>query len=170
MRAHFLLREQCIGPGLQAVRTLVVRPLQGCGNTAPLSYPHTWARKPDYLHLAYRTVILWLWRGWVSLRLTPKCSDAFHVAFRGTLASTPQKAPRWLWNRGLPTSAPCPRLWRAVDPSFRECRGTHSEDLSEFPSPGTQRRMLQCLRAAVNYVFQLHSNSVRSGMLFFFHR
>ena len=33
--------------------TLAIRPLQGYGNTAPLSYPNTWVRKPDCLHLPY---------------------------------------------------------------------------------------------------------------------
>ena len=51
MRAHFMLWEQFIRPGLKAVSTLVIRPLQGYGNTASLSYPATWVRKPDCLHL-----------------------------------------------------------------------------------------------------------------------
>ena len=53
MRAHFMLWEQFIRPGLKAVRTLVIRPLQGYGNTASLSCPDTWVRKPDCLHLPY---------------------------------------------------------------------------------------------------------------------
>ena len=53
MRAHFLLWEQFIGPSLKAMRTPVIRPLQGYGNTASLSYPDTWVRKPDCLHLPY---------------------------------------------------------------------------------------------------------------------
>ena len=48
-----MLWEQFIGPSLKAMRRLVIRPLQGYGNTAPLSYPDTWARKPDYLQLPY---------------------------------------------------------------------------------------------------------------------
>ena len=35
------------------MRTLVIRPLQGYENTAPLSYPDTWVRKPDCIHLPY---------------------------------------------------------------------------------------------------------------------
>ena len=35
------------------MRTLVIRPLQGYGNTTSLSYPDTWERKPDCLHLPY---------------------------------------------------------------------------------------------------------------------
>ena len=35
------------------MRTLIIRPLQGYGNTAFLSYPGTWVRKPDCLHLPY---------------------------------------------------------------------------------------------------------------------
>ena len=49
-----MLREPFIGPGLKAVRTLVIRPLQGYGNAAPLSYPDTWVRKPDCLPLPGR--------------------------------------------------------------------------------------------------------------------
>ena len=48
-----MLWEQFIRPSLKAVRTLVIRPLQGYGNTASLSYPDTWVRKPDCLHLPY---------------------------------------------------------------------------------------------------------------------
>ena len=51
IRAHFMLWEQFIRPSLKAMRTLVIRPLQGYGNTASLSYPDTWVRKPDCLHL-----------------------------------------------------------------------------------------------------------------------
>ena len=53
MRAHFVLWEQFIRPSVKAMRTLVIRPLQGYGNTASLSYPDTWVRKPDCLHLPY---------------------------------------------------------------------------------------------------------------------
>ena len=53
MWAHFMLWEQFIGPSLKALRTLVIRCLQSYGNTASLSYPDTWARKPDCLHLPY---------------------------------------------------------------------------------------------------------------------
>ena len=53
MQAPFMLQEQFIGPSPKAVRTLVIRPLQGYGNTAPLGYPDTWVRKPDCLHLPY---------------------------------------------------------------------------------------------------------------------
>ena len=48
-----MLWERFIGPILKAMRTLVIRHLQGYGNTAPLRYPDTWARKPDCLHLPY---------------------------------------------------------------------------------------------------------------------
>ena len=48
-----MLWEQFIGPSLKAVRTLVIRPFPGCGNTASLHYPDTWIRKPDCLHLPY---------------------------------------------------------------------------------------------------------------------
>ena len=57
MRAHFMLWEQFIRPSLKAVRTLVIRPLQGYGNTASFSYPDTWVRKPDCLHLAYSPLL-----------------------------------------------------------------------------------------------------------------
>ena len=53
MHAHFMLWEQSIGTSLKAMRTLVIRPFQGYGNTASLSYPGTWVRKPDCLHLPY---------------------------------------------------------------------------------------------------------------------
>ena len=53
MRAHFVLWEQFIRPSVKAIRTLVIRPLQGYGNTASLSYPDTWVRKPGCLHLPY---------------------------------------------------------------------------------------------------------------------
>ena len=52
MRTYFMLREQFIGHSLKAV-TRLIRPLQGYGNTASLSYPDTWVRKPDYLQLPY---------------------------------------------------------------------------------------------------------------------
>ena len=48
-----MLWEQFMGPSLKAMRTVVIRPLQGYGNTASLSYPDTWARKPDCFHLPY---------------------------------------------------------------------------------------------------------------------
>ena len=35
------------------MRMLVIRPLQGYGNTASLSYPDDWVRNPDCLHLPY---------------------------------------------------------------------------------------------------------------------
>ena len=53
MRAHFMLWGQFIGPSLKAMRTLVIRPLQGYGNTTSLNHPDTWVRKPDCLHLPY---------------------------------------------------------------------------------------------------------------------
>ena len=36
MRAHFMLWEQFIRPSLKAMRTLVIRPLQGYGMLLPL--------------------------------------------------------------------------------------------------------------------------------------
>ena len=53
MQAHFMLRQQFIGPSLKAMRTLLIRPIQGYWKTASLSYPDTWVRKPDCLHLSY---------------------------------------------------------------------------------------------------------------------
>ena len=53
MPAHFMLWEQFTGPSIKAMRTLFIKPLQGYGNTACLSYPDTWVRKPDCLHLSY---------------------------------------------------------------------------------------------------------------------
>ena len=53
MLAHFMLWEQIIRPSLKAMRPLVIRPLQGFGNTASLSYPDTWVGKPNCLHLPY---------------------------------------------------------------------------------------------------------------------
>ena len=53
IRINFMLWEQFIGPSLKAMRTLVLRPLQGYGNTVSLSYPDTWVRKQDCLHLPY---------------------------------------------------------------------------------------------------------------------
>ena len=53
MRAHFTLWEPFMGPSLRAVRTLVISPLQGYGDTASLSYPDTWVRKPDRLQFPY---------------------------------------------------------------------------------------------------------------------
>ena len=53
-QAHFMLWEQFIGPGLKAMRTLVIGHTQGYGKTASLSYPDTWVRKPDCLHLPYK--------------------------------------------------------------------------------------------------------------------
>ena len=52
-----MLWEQFIGPSLKAMRTLLMRPLQSYGNTASLSYPDTWVRKPDCLHLPYKFLI-----------------------------------------------------------------------------------------------------------------
>ena len=57
MRAHFMLWEQFIRRSLKTMRILVIRPLQGYGNTAPLSYPDICVRKPDYLHLPYNVVL-----------------------------------------------------------------------------------------------------------------
>ena len=54
MWARFTLWEQLIRPSLKAMGTLVIRRLQGYGNTASLSYPDTRMRKPDCLHLPYR--------------------------------------------------------------------------------------------------------------------
>ena len=42
-----------IGPRLKAMRTLLIRPIQGYRKTASRSYPDTWVRKPDCLHLLY---------------------------------------------------------------------------------------------------------------------
>ena len=53
MRAHFLLWEQFIRPSLKAMRILLIRPIQGYGDTASLSYPDIWVRKSDCLHLPY---------------------------------------------------------------------------------------------------------------------
>ena len=56
MRAHFMLWEPFIVPIHKAMSILLLRPIQGYGNTASLSYPDTWVRKPDWLHLPYRRV------------------------------------------------------------------------------------------------------------------
>ena len=56
MRAHFMLWEQFIRPNLKNMRTLVIKPHKGYENTAPLSYPDTWVRKPDCLHLPYTLI------------------------------------------------------------------------------------------------------------------
>ena len=58
-----MLWEQFIGPSLKAMRTLLIRTLQGYGNSAPLGHPDTWVRKPDCLHLSYTVYMegcLWL--------------------------------------------------------------------------------------------------------------
>ena len=57
MRAHFMLWEQFTRPSLKSMRTLLIRPLQGYGNTASLSYADTWVRKPDCLDLPYKVVL-----------------------------------------------------------------------------------------------------------------
>ena len=52
MHANLMLEEQFIRPirpSLKAMGTLVIRPLQGYGNTASLSYSDPWVRKPDCL-------------------------------------------------------------------------------------------------------------------------
>ena len=54
MQTHFMLCGPFIGPSFKAVRTLFIRPIQGYGKTASLSYPDTWVRKPDCLRLPYR--------------------------------------------------------------------------------------------------------------------
>ena len=66
MRAHFKLREPFTGPSLKAVRTLVIRPFQGYGNAAPLSYPDTWVRKPDLPPLTRQRVLWTLGGRWSS--------------------------------------------------------------------------------------------------------
>ena len=48
MQAHLILWEQFIRPSLK--RTLLIRPLQGYGNTASLSYLDTSLRKPYCSH------------------------------------------------------------------------------------------------------------------------
>ena len=51
-----MLWERFMGPSLKAVRTLPTRPIHSYGNTASLSYPDTWVRKPDCLHLPYTPI------------------------------------------------------------------------------------------------------------------
>ena len=51
-----MLWEQFIRPNLKNMRTLVIKPHKGYENTAPLSYPDTWVRKPDCLHLPYTLI------------------------------------------------------------------------------------------------------------------
>ena len=58
MQVHFMLWEQFIGSSLKAMKTLIIRPLQGYGNTASLSYPDTWVRSSDCLHLPYNSPLL----------------------------------------------------------------------------------------------------------------
>ena len=41
---------------LKAMWTLIIRHLQGYGNTVSLSYPDTWVRKPDCFYLPYKTL------------------------------------------------------------------------------------------------------------------
>ena len=53
-----MLWKQFIGPTLKAMRTLLIRPLQGYRNTAFLSTPDSWVRKPDCLHLPYNPPLL----------------------------------------------------------------------------------------------------------------
>ena len=53
-----MLRKQFIGPSLKAIRALVMRPLQGYGNTAPLNYPDMWVKKPDCIHILYIWTLL----------------------------------------------------------------------------------------------------------------
>ena len=53
--AHSRLWELFIGPSLKAVRAPLIRPIQSYGNTASLSNPDTWVRKPDRLHLPYNS-------------------------------------------------------------------------------------------------------------------
>ena len=74
------------------MRTLVIRPLQGYGITASLSYPDTWVRKPDYLHLPYDPPFLG------SSPYNP-CEDAFlkvSLARRAEPCThNPQQQYRW---------------------------------------------------------------------------
>ena len=94
MRAHFTLCEQFIGPSLKAMRTLVIRPLQGYGNTASLSYPDTWMRKPDNLHLPCSGFPK---RNSLGLQQLPPLTQSplvFAARSCGNL-------PFWHWNPGL---------------------------------------------------------------------
>ena len=75
-----MLWEQCIPLSLKAMRTLVIRPLQGYGNMAPLSYPDTWVRKPDCLHLPYNVLRPRL--GWVLLK------DGLYLSYSSVLKQT----------------------------------------------------------------------------------
>ena len=54
MQPHLMLWEPFIGPSLKAMRALLSRLIQGYGGTTSFSYPDTWVRKPDCLHLPYR--------------------------------------------------------------------------------------------------------------------
>ena len=60
MRAHFMLWEPFIVPIHKAMSILLLRPIQGYGNTASLIYSDTWVGKPDCLHLSYTFETAWM--------------------------------------------------------------------------------------------------------------
>ena len=66
-----MLWEQFIRPSLKAMRTLFIRPIQGCRNTASISYLDTWVRKSGCLHLPYTSVPLLM--PLVPFKLLPQC-------------------------------------------------------------------------------------------------
>ena len=108
-----MLWEHFIGPSLKAMRTLLIRPFQGCGNTASLSYPDTWVRKPDCLHLPYNPPLL-------GSSLHNLCEDVFCevplVRRAEPCPHLPQKQYR-LQQQASKTQAMPPRAARGHRPS-----------------------------------------------------
>ena len=54
------LQRNWYNRSIKAMRTLHIRPIQGYGNTASLSYSDTWVGKPDCLHLSYTFKTAWM--------------------------------------------------------------------------------------------------------------
>ena len=75
-----MLWEQFIGLSLKAMRTLVIRTLQGYRDTVSFSYPDTWAGKPNCLHLIYP-----FWVPHFTI-----CEDVFH---KGPLVRSAEPRP-----------------------------------------------------------------------------
>ena len=84
-----MLWEQFIRPSLKAMRTLLIRSIQGYGNTASLSYPDTWMRKPDCLHLPYKCFDLFFHLGHFFVLVSLFCSKGRSVRYSPGQAGQP---------------------------------------------------------------------------------
>ena len=101
------------------------QPFQGYGNTASLSYPDTWVRKPDCLHLPYNPPLL----GSSPYNL---CEDIFHeglLARRAKPCTHKPQQPYRLQQQVSKTQMVPPRTAKThchsgVRDNYYSCRGS----------------------------------------------